>query len=271
VLRPVVAGFAGNHGVARHGVSPRLAEATQRLVELAAAGGAAINQICIAHDLGLKVYDLALHLPTADFTEAAALDERACAATMAFGMEAVAGGVDLLAIGDVGVGASTAAAAIFAALLGGSGADWVGPGSGADAAMMARKADTVDRGLALHAAHLGDPLEILRRFGGREFAAIAGAIVAARMEKVPVVLDGFSATAVAAILQRANPAALDHCLLSHVSAEPGHRKAIERLGLEPLLDLGLHHGEAAGAGLAAGFVRTAALVHSGMEAALPGD
>ena len=269
MLRPVVAVFAGNHGVARHGVSPRAAEATQRLVELAAAGGAAINQICIAHDLGLKVYDLALHLPTGDFTEVAALDERACAATMAFGMEAVAGGVDLLAIGDSGVGASTAAAAIFAALLGGSGADWVGPGSGADAAMISRKAGAVDRGLELHAAHLEDPLEILRRFGGREFAAIAGAIVAARMEKVPVVLDGFSATAVAAILQRANPAALDHCLLSHVSSEPGHRKAIDRLGLTPLLDLGLHHGEAVGAGLAAGLVRTAALVHSGMAAALP--
>ena len=124
---------------------------------------------------------------------------------MAFGMEAVAGGVDLLAIGDIGVGGSTAAAAIFAALYGGSGADWTGPGSGADAAMIARKAAVIDRGLALHGAHLKDPLEVLRRFGGREFAAIAGAILAARMEKVPVVLDGFAATAAAAILHRANP------------------------------------------------------------------
>ena len=105
--------------------------------------------------------------------------------------------------------------------------------------MIARKAALIDQGLALHGAHLKDPLEILRRFGGREFAAIAGAILAARMEKVPVVLDGFSATAAAAILHRANPAALDHCLLSHVPAEPGHRKAIDRLGLKPLLDLGL--------------------------------
>jgi nicotinate-nucleotide--dimethylbenzimidazole phosphoribosyltransferase len=269
VLRPVVAVFAGNHGIARHGVSARPVEATQRLVELAAAGGAAVNQVCIAHDLGLKVYDLALHLPTADFTRDAALDERGCAATMAFGMEAVAGGVDLLAIGDIGVGGSTAAAAIFAALYGGNGADWVGSGTGADAAMIARKADVIDRGLALHGAHLKDPLEILRRFGGREFAAIAGAILAARMEKVPVVLDGFAATAAAAILQRANPAALDHCLLSQVPAEPGHRKAIEKLGILPLLDLGITHGEGAGAALAAGMVKTAALIHSGMAAALP--
>ena len=269
VLRPVVAVFAGNHGIARHGISPRPVEVTQRLVELAAAGGAAVNQICIAHDLGLKVYDLALHLPTADFTGDAALDERGCAATMAFGMEAVAGGVDLLAIGDIGVGGATAAAAICAALYGGSGADWVGQGSGADAAMIARKAAVVDQGLALHAAHLKDPLEILRRFGGREFAAIAGAILAARMEKVPVVLDGFSAIAAAAILHRANPGALDHCLLAEVTAEPGHRMAIEKLGMQPLLDLGLNRGEGTGAALAAGLVKTAALVHSGMAAALP--
>ena len=126
MLRPVVAVFAGNHGIAPawRVAAPGRGDAAPG--RACAAGGAAVNQICIAHDLGLKVYDLALHLPTADFTEEAALDERGCAATMAFGMEAVAGGVDLLAIGDIGVGGSTAAAAIFAALYGGSGADWVG-------------------------------------------------------------------------------------------------------------------------------------------------
>jgi nicotinate-nucleotide--dimethylbenzimidazole phosphoribosyltransferase len=267
VTRPVVAIFAGNHGIARRGVSPRPAEATQRLVELAAAGGAAVNQICIAHELGLKLYDLALDLPTADFTTEAALDERGAAATMAFGMEAVAGGVDLIALGGIGVGGSTAAAAIAAALFGGSGADWVGTGPGE--AIVARKAEIVDRGLALHAAHLKDPLEVLRRFGGREFAAIAGVIIAARMEKVPVILDGFSTTAAAAVLQRANPAALDHCLLAHVSAEPGQRKLAERLGLRPLFDFGISHAEGTGAALAAGVVKAAALVHSGMAAALP--
>ena len=96
VLRPVVAIFAGNHGIARHGVSSRRVEATQRFVELAAAGGAGVNQVCAAHDLGLKLYDLALDLPTADFTTDAALDERGCAATMAFGIEAVNDGVDLM-------------------------------------------------------------------------------------------------------------------------------------------------------------------------------
>ncbi len=266
VTRPVVALFAGNHGIARYGVSARPMSATQQSIELAAAGGAAVNQVCIAHDLGLKLYDLALDLPTADFTGAAALDERGAAATMAFGMEAVAGGIDLLALGDIGVGGSTAAAAICAALFGGDGAEWAEGGS--DAAMDARKADVIDRGLALHAAHLKDPLEVLARFGGREFAAVAGAILAARIEKVPVVLDGFTTTAAAAVLHRANPAALDHCLLAHVSAEPGHHKLAEMLGLKPLLDLGMIGGEGTAAALAAGLVKSAALIHSGMAAAL---
>jgi nicotinate-nucleotide--dimethylbenzimidazole phosphoribosyltransferase len=267
VNRPLVAIFAGNHGVARHDVSPRSAVTTAQLVELTAAGGAAINQFCIASNLGLKVFDLALELPTADIMEGAALDERACAATMAFGMEAVAD-TDLLCIGDLGVGNTTVAAALFAALLGGSGADWVGSGSGADDAMMARKAAVVDRALAFHGKHLRDPFEALRRVGGREFAAIAGAILAARMQKVAVILDGFATTAAAAVLHSINPSALDHCVLAHLSAEPGHARAAKRLGLRPILDLQLHHGEGTGAALAAGIVRAAALSLSGMAAAI---
>ncbi|TIV03492.1 MAG: nicotinate-nucleotide--dimethylbenzimidazole phosphoribosyltransferase, partial [Mesorhizobium sp.] len=173
-----------------HGISPRPVTATANAVELCAAGGAAVNQICISYDLGLKVFDLALHIPTADITEDAALDERGCAATMAFGMEAIAGGTDLLCLGDLGVGNSTVATALCAALFGGSSADWVGSGSGADASMRARKAEVVAAALAFHGTSLSDPLEALRRVGGREFAAIAGAILAARMQKVPVLLDG---------------------------------------------------------------------------------
>lgn len=268
VSRPLVAIFAGNHGVTRHGISPRPVAATANAVELCAAGGAAINQVCIANDLGLKVFDLALHIPTEDITEDAALDERGCAATMAFGMEAIAGGSDLLCLGDLGVGNSTVAAGLCAALFGGGGADWAGAGSGADAAMLARKAEVVDTALAFHADALRDPLEALRRVGGREFAAIAGAILAARMQKIPVLLDGFAATAAAAVLHAANEAALDHCLLAGLSPEPGHAKAAERLGLRPLFDLGVSHGEGVGAALAAGLVKAAALTSSGMAAAV---
>ena len=153
-------------------------------------------------------------------------------------------------------------------LYGGEGADWVGPGSGADAAMLARKAAAVDAAVALHGSHRGDPFEVLRRVGGREFAAIAGAILAARMERIPVILDGHAATAAAAVLQAVNPAALDHCVVAHLPVEAGHRKAVERLGLEPLLDLKLAHGEGTGAALAAGLVKAAALCSTGMAAAL---
>jgi len=268
INRPLVAIFAGNHGAVRHGISSRPVAATANEVELCAAGGAPINQVCIANDLGLKVFDLALDIPTGDITEEAALDERGCAATMAFGMEAVAGGADLLCLGDLGVGNSTIAAGLCAALFGGEGGDWVGPGSGADAAMIARKAEVVDRALALHGSGLSDPLEALRRVGGREFAAICGAILAARMEKIPVLLDGFVATAAAAVLYAANPGALDHCLLASLSPEPGHAKAAEQLGLRPLLDFGIGHGEGVGAALAAGIVKAAALTSSGMAAAV---
>src|SRR6267154_1204441 len=267
VLRPVVAIFAGNHGIAGHGISPLPVEATRRFVEFAVAGGAGVNRACAALGFGLKVYDLALDLPTADFTTAAALDERGCAATMAFGTEAVTDGVDLIALGSIGVGGSTAAAAISAAIFGGSGVDWVGAGSGADAAMIGRKAEIVDHGLALHSGHLEDPLEVLRRLGGREFAAIAGTIIAARTQ-VAVVLEGVAATAAAAVLHRANPAALDHCLLAYVAAtDPGHRRLAEKIGLTPLFDIGMDEGAGTGAALAASAVKAAALIHSEMLAA----
>jgi nicotinate-nucleotide--dimethylbenzimidazole phosphoribosyltransferase len=189
---------------------------------------------------------------------------------MAFGMEAVAGGADLLCLGDLGVANSTVAAAIFCMLYGGSGAEWVGPGSGADDAMMRRKVEAVDAAVAVHDAHRGDPFEVLRRVGGREFAAIVGAIIAARAGKVPVILDGHGAIAAAAVLHAANPTISGHCLLASRPADPGLARAVDRLGLKPLLDLNLAHGEGVGAALAAGVVKAAALLSSGMAAAVGG-
>ncbi|MDA4844356.1 nicotinate-nucleotide--dimethylbenzimidazole phosphoribosyltransferase [Hoeflea poritis] len=264
VTRPLVAVFAGNHGVTRQGVSPFPSDVTAQMVANFAAGGAAINQICIAHDLGLKVFDLALELPTGDITEEPALDERSCAATMAFGMESIAGGTDLLCIGEMGIGNTTIAAAICYGLYGGSAQEWTGPGTGAQGEGLARKIDAVERAVALHKPHLGDPLELLRRLGGREIAAMAGAILAARMERIPVIIDGYVATAAAAVLHAADDKALDHCVIGHVSAEPGHIKLVEKLGKEPLLSLGMRLGEGTGAALAAGIVKAAAQCHSGM-------
>ena len=264
VNRPLVAIFAGNHGVTKQGVTPFPPSVTAQMVENFAAGGAAINQICVSHDLGLKVFDLALDYPTGDITEEAALSERDCAATMAFGMEAVAGGTDLLCIGEMGIGNTTIAAAINLALYGGTAAEWVGPGTGSQGEVLARKVAAVEKAVTLNAGHLSDPLEVMRRLGGREIAAMAGAILAARMQKIPVIIDGYVATSAAALLKAANPAALDHCLIGHVSSEPGHMKAIEMLGKTPLLALGMRLGEGTGAALAAGIVKAAAACHSGM-------
>lgn len=264
VNRPLVAVFAGNHGVTKQGVSPFPASVTEQMVANFAAGGAAVNQICIAQDLGLKVFDLALEIPTGDITEEAALSERDCAATMAFGMESIAGGTDLLCIGEMGIGNTTIAAAICHGLFGGQAADWVGPGTGAAGDGLKRKIAAVEKAVSLHKAHLDDPLELLRRLGGREIAAMAGAILAARIERIPVILDGYVTTAAAAVLYAANPTALDHCIVGHVSAEPGHRRLLEKLGKSPLLSLDMRLGEGTGAALAAGIVRAAAHCHSGM-------
>jgi nicotinate-nucleotide--dimethylbenzimidazole phosphoribosyltransferase len=264
VERPVVAVFAGNHGVVNQGVAAYPQAVTRQMVANFQAGGAAVNQICKSFELGLKVFELALETPTKDITEAAAMEEAECAATMAYGMEAVAGGADLLCIGEMGIGNTTIAAAICHGLYGGDPADWVGPGTGVDAEGLRRKADAVGRAVAFHKAHLKDPLEVLRRLGGRELAAMAGAILAARHAKVPVLIDGYVASAAAATLHALAPRALDHCLAAHRSAEPAHRLLLEKLGQEPLLDLGMRLGEASGAALAAAIVKAAADLHNGM-------
>jgi nicotinate-nucleotide--dimethylbenzimidazole phosphoribosyltransferase len=255
VNRPQLAVFAGNHGVAQHGATARPASSTAAIVEHCAAGGMPVNQICVANDVGLKVYDLALDMPTGDIASEAALDERGCAATMAFGMEATAGGTDLLCVGSVGVGGDIAAAAVFAAMAGGKGADWtIGPDGAA-----AKRGALADRALTTHRGHLSDPLEVLRRLGGREMAAIAGAILAARAQKIPVLLDGDQALAAACLLKAANPAALDHCWLASVPADAVMAKAARWLGLRAVLSLEVDLSEGAAAALAVATVRAAAL------------
>src|SRR5690606_34451008 len=195
LANPMVAIFAGNHGVTDQGISAYPREVTAQMVANFTAGGAAISQICALHELNLRVFELALELPTGDITREAALDDKMCAATVAYGMEAIAGNPDLLCIGEMGIGNTTVAAAIYAALFGGTGADWVGRGTGADDAGLKRKADVVDRALALHRDDLGDPLAVLARLGGREIAAMLGALIAARHQQTPVIVDGFVATA----------------------------------------------------------------------------
>lgn len=262
--RPTVVVFAANHGVVAQGVSPYPASVTAQMLKNFSAGGASVNQICATYGAGLKVFELALDLPTRDITEAPAMDERECAATVAFGMEAIAGGADLLALGEMGIGNTTVAAAIYYALYGGEASDWVGRGTGVNDEGLSRKIDAVSRAVKLHQDHLDDPFEVLRRLGGREIAAMVGAILAARMERTPVLLDGFVVCAAAAILHALDPASIDHCVAAHVSAEGAHRKVLEKLGKKPLLDLGMRLGEGSGAALAIGIVKAALACHKDM-------
>lgn len=192
------------------------------------------------------------------------MDDRTCAATIAYGMEAIAGKPDLLAIGEMGIGNTTVAAAIYASLFGGNGADWVGRGTGVDDQGLGRKAAAVDAALSFHHSQLTDPLSVLARVGGREIAAMLGAIIAARQQKTPVIVDGFVATAAAAIAYSVNPRAIDHCLFAHVSAETAHARALHALRVTPLLDLGMRLGEGSGAALATVLVKTALHLHSNM-------
>lgn len=264
VARPMAAIFAGSHGVVAQGVSAFPASVTRQMLDAFATGGAAINQICKTFDIGLKVFDLGTERPTPDITREPAMSEPECAATIAYGMEAIAGGVDLLVVGEMGIGNTTVASALCHALYGGRAADWVGRGAGADEAGLARKVEAVKAAVALNRGELGDPLEALRRVGGREFAAIGGAILAARIERVPVVIDGFVATAAAAVLHALDASALDHCAAGHRSAEAAHGRLLERLELRPILDLDMRLGECSGGALAVAVIRAAAACHGGM-------
>ena len=264
IERPLAVVFAGNHGVVAQGVSAFPQAVTAQMVANFQAGGAAVNQLCQTFGIGLKVYELALERPTGDITREAAMDEADCAATMVYGMEAVAEGPDLLCIGEMGIGNTTIAAAIAHALHGGRAEDWAGPGTGLDAQGIAHKAKVVRLAVERHAGHLADPLEVLRRLGGREIAGMSGAILAARLARVPVLIDGYVATAAAAVLHALDATALDHCMASHRSAEPAHAALLDRLGKRPILDLGMRLGEASGAVLAAAIVMAAARVHAGM-------
>ena len=262
ITRPQVAIFAGNHGVVAQGVSAFPAEVTVQMVANFRAGGAAINQLATCFGATMVVQELELDRPTMDFTQGPAMTEADLLTALHCGWNAVDPQSDILVPGEMGIGNTTSAAAIACALFGGAPADWVGRGTGVDDAGLARKAKAVAAGLARNPSR--DPLQVLRCLGGREIAAMAGAMLSARAKRIPVILDGFIACSAAAVLLKANPAALDHCIAGHVSAEAAHHRLLDALGKTPLLSLGLRLGEGSGAALALGVVKAAAACHSGM-------
>ena len=263
--RPQVIIFAANHGVTARGVSAFPAEVTAQMVGNFRAGGAAINQLAKAFGAQMDVHALDLDRPTADFTTAPAMTEDEVVAALGVGWDAVNPTADLLVVGEMGIGNTTSAAALAAALFGGHAREWTGRGTGVDDVGLALKTQVVAEGLALHADALADPLQALRCVGGRELAAMTGAIARAREERIPVILDGYICTAAAAVLERCASGALDHCVAGHVSAEGAHRALLGHLGKEPLLDLGLRLGEGSGAALAIGVLKGALACHSGMS------
>ena len=256
--------YAANHGIVARGVSAFPASVTAQMVGNFEHGGAAINALSRAAGLDLRVVSIDLDRPTADFTQAPAMSADDCLAAINAGAAAVSGAPDLVVLGEMGIGNSTTAAALCMASFGGSANDWVGPGTGVDTAGLARKVATVEAGLALHRHALATPFETMRRLGGRELAAIAGAIVAARLAGIPVMLDGFICCAAVAPIAAASPDILAHCLAGHVSAEPGHARLLDRMGLDPLLSLGMRLGEGSGAAVATLLVRAALAAHDGM-------
>lgn len=277
---PVVLVFAGNHGVARKGVSAYPIEVTEQMVSNFVSGGAAINQLASHHGMTLRVIPLDLETPTQDLSITASMSESECVDAFVTGMSALPERIDLLCLGEMGIGNTTVASALCAGLFGADDNDtdvsrWVGPGTGVEGDALARKCAVVSEAVTLHGtAARASALEGLRRLGGREFAAITGAVLQARLRRIPVVLDGFAATASAAVLSCMHEDGLAHCVAGHLSAEPAHRFLLKRLGLKPLLDLDMRLGEASGAAVAVGLIRCAVALHTGMatfeEAAVSG-
>ncbi|CUH63795.1 Nicotinate-nucleotide--dimethylbenzimidazole phosphoribosyltransferase [Thalassovita gelatinovora] len=264
ITAPQVVIFAGNHGITAQGVSAFPAEVTEQMVLNFRTGGAAINQLSKTFGATMTVHALSLDRPTADFTQRAAMTEADLLEALQTGWNEVNADTDLLVTGEMGIGNTTSAAAIAHALYGGAAADWTGRGTGVDDAGLANKTRVVAEAVALHGAQ-GDGLAALRRLGGRELAAMAGAIARARALRIPVILDGFICCAAAACLDATVPGALDHCVAGHVSAEAGHDALLAKLDKTPLLSLGLRLGEGSGAALAIGVLQAAIACHSGMS------
>ena len=291
VTRPEIAIFAGDHGITAQGVSPYPSDVTRQMVATFLAGGAAINVLARSADAGLTVVDVGVRgepiaappaseasaeRPTArlrharvangtrDFSAERAMTDDEMAAAIAVGAAAVddlvAGGADLIGLGEMGIGNTTASSAIVAALTGRPAIDVTGRGTGLDEEGIRRKAAIVDTAIARHGLVGAEPLEVLSAVGGLEIAALVGAILAGAADGTPVVLDGFITGAAALVAVRLAPAVAPRLIASHRSSEPGHRIVLDALAIRPILELDLRLGEGSGAALAIPVVRAAARI-----------
>jgi len=257
VQQPAALIFAADHGVAAAGVSKYPIEVTGAMLAAFRAHQSTVTAFAAVAGATVQAIDVGVGRPTGDIRVEPALSPDRFDECVAAGRDAVdALDADLLVLGEMGIGNTTAAAAVAAALGGGHPTDWVGRGTGVDDDGLARKQQAVEQAVA-RIAGVTDPLEVLREVGGAELVAMAAAVVAARQRGLPVLLDGYVVTAAALPLQRVAADALEHCRVGHCSAEPGHRRLIELLGMTPLLDLGMRLGEGSGAMAAVPLVRMA--------------
>jgi len=275
--------FAADHGVAAEGVSAFPQEVTAAMIANFAHGGAAIS--VLAKEIGARlevanvgalsaseglpgVVDCRVAAGTANFCEGPAMSEDELQQALAAGRDAVeraaAEGCELFIGGEMGIANTTPATAITAALLQQAPTELAGPGTGLDAQGISRKAEVIERALALHKDSLNEPQEVLRRLGGFEIAALSGAYIAAAQRGIAVLVDGFIASSAALVALRLNPVIEPWLFLSHASAEPGHAAMVQAIGKQPLLDLGMRLGEGSGAATCVPLLRLACALHNNM-------
>lgn len=265
--------FAGNHGVTEENITPYETDITQLMVCQIEQGKAAINQLAKTANAELRVIPVHDFAKTNNICHTAAMKEADFLQAVETGYNAVTPNIDLLCLGEVGIGNTTIAATLSAALYGGNGAQWVSNGTSQGADYIRNKQQAVDQALTTHNAILQDPLEICRHLGGYEEAALLGATLAARYLNIPVLLDGFVCTSAVAALQKLNPNGLDHAKISHLSAERGHLLLAGHLNLYPVVALNMRLGEASGCAITIPILRGALACYQGMntyeEAGLP--
>ena len=260
VSRPAVMVFAADHGVAAERVSAYPVEVTSAMLRALQEGVATASVMAREVGARMRVVDVGVGRPSDNLSREPALSRSRFRECFEAGRQAVAEmDTDMLLLGEMGIGNTTSAAAVCAVLFGGLAEQWTGRGTGIDDGIFARKIEVVEAARR-RLDGISGPMEILRQVGGPELVALCGAALEARLESIPVVLDGFVVTAALVPLEVLRPGALDHCLAGHCSAEPGHRLLLDKLGKPPLLDLGLRLGEGSGAIAALPLIKLAAAI-----------
>jgi len=283
ITRPRLVVFAGDHGVCAEGVNPYPQAVTAQMVANFLRGGAAINALARTAGVDLEIVDagVAHDIPettgltsrpvargTRNFCQEPAMTEEQATAALLLGIDiaerACAQGCTLLGMGEMGIANTTVASALASALTGHAPGTVVGRGTGADDACLARKRSAVERALALHARYIRGPLDLMARLGGFEIGGLCGLCLGAAANRCAVLVDGFIATAAAAIAVQFNTNVAGYLFAAHRSTEPGHAPLLELLGQHPLLDLEMRLGEGTGAALAVPVLRAAVAAFTGM-------